>query len=77
MTFRTEHLAEGVTLILGDCREWLATVPSCFRVDVALTDPPYGIGVEYGSFTDNQENVAALPSMKPNGMNQTLANSES
>jgi site-specific DNA-methyltransferase (adenine-specific) len=33
---RGEHLAEGVTLYLGDCREIL---PSLGRVDAVLTDP--------------------------------------
>ena len=41
MTWRTETLAEGVTLILGDCREVL---PTLGRVDAVVTDPPYGIG---------------------------------
>ena len=39
---RTETLAEGVTLHLGDCREILPTLP---RVDAVVTDPPYGIGI--------------------------------
>lgn len=38
MTFRVEHLAEGVTLYLGDCREVL---PTLGRVDHVITDPPY------------------------------------
>lgn len=40
---RTEHLAEGVTLICGDCREVLPTIG---KVDAVVTDPPYGI--DYG-----------------------------
>jgi site-specific DNA-methyltransferase (adenine-specific) len=36
----TEHLAEGVTCILGDCREIL---PTLGKVDAVVTDPPYGI----------------------------------
>jgi site-specific DNA-methyltransferase (adenine-specific) len=43
---RTEHLAEGVTLHLGDCREILPTVP---RADAVITDPPYGLGDHWGS----------------------------
>jgi site-specific DNA-methyltransferase (adenine-specific) len=39
---RTETLAEGVTLYLGDCREILPTIG---RVDAVVTDPPYGIGI--------------------------------
>ncbi len=38
---RIEHLAEGVTLYLGDCREIL---PTLGKVDAVVTDPPYGIG---------------------------------
>jgi DNA modification methylase len=37
---RIEHLAEGVTLYLGDCREILSTLP---KVDAVVTDPPYGL----------------------------------
>lgn len=38
---RIEHLAEGVTLYLGDCREIL---PTLSHFDAVVTDPPYGIG---------------------------------
>jgi DNA modification methylase len=38
---RVEHLAEGVTCILGDCREVL---PTLGRFDAIVTDPPYGLG---------------------------------
>jgi DNA modification methylase len=41
MSFRTETLAEGVTLHLGDCLEVL---PTLGRFDAVVTDPPYGIG---------------------------------
>ncbi len=41
LAFRTEHLAEGVTLYQGDCREVL---PTLGKVDAVVTDPPYGIG---------------------------------
>jgi hypothetical protein len=37
---RVEHLAEGVTLYLGDCRDIL---PTLGKVDAVVTDPPYGI----------------------------------
>src|SRR6185437_4709784 len=37
---RIEHLAEGVTLYLGDCREIL---PTLGKVDALISDPPYGI----------------------------------
>lgn len=41
MSFREEILADGVRLILGDCREVL---PTLGPVDAVVTDPPYGIG---------------------------------
>jgi site-specific DNA-methyltransferase (adenine-specific) len=37
---RTETIAEGVTLYLGDCREIL---PTLGKVDAVVTDPPYGL----------------------------------
>ncbi len=37
---RIEHLAEGVTLYCGDCREVL---PTLGKVDAVVTDPPYGM----------------------------------
>ncbi|UHC14363.1 site-specific DNA-methyltransferase [Methylobacterium currus] len=40
-TTRTEHLAEGVTLYLGDC---LSILPTINQVDALLTDPPYSSG---------------------------------
>lgn len=39
---RVEHLAEGVTLYQGDCREIL---PTLGRFDAVVTDPPYGINI--------------------------------
>lgn len=40
---RVEHLAEGVTLYLGDARELLQQIK---RVDCVITDPPYGINAD-------------------------------
>lgn len=37
---RVEHLAEGVTLWLWDCRDIL---PTLGKIDIVLTDPPYGL----------------------------------
>src|SRR5690348_4231744 len=42
---KVEHLAEGVTVYLGDCREIL---PTLGKVDAVVTDPPYGIGEAAG-----------------------------
>ena len=58
--WRTEQLAEGVTLYCGDCREIL---PTLGKVDAVVTDPPYGIGLEYGVFEDSEENVKDLVGM--------------
>lgn len=48
MTFRSETLAEGVTLYLGDCRE---VMPTLGEVDCVVTDPPYL--VSKGGFASN------------------------
>ena len=37
---RVEHLAEGVTLYCGDCRELIAGIGA---VGSVVTDPPYGM----------------------------------
>jgi site-specific DNA-methyltransferase (adenine-specific)/modification methylase len=54
MTFRTEHLAEGVDLYLGDCLEVL---PTLGRFGAVVTDPPYGMGLN----TDNSRFSGGLP----------------
>ncbi len=41
MNERVEHLAEGVSLHLGDCAAILPKLP---RADAVVTDPPYGLG---------------------------------
>jgi DNA modification methylase len=41
--FREEIIGDA-RLILGDCREWLLSVPSCLRFQAMITDPPYGVG---------------------------------
>jgi site-specific DNA-methyltransferase (adenine-specific) len=37
---RVEHLAEGVTLYLGDCHDIVATLP---KAGAVVSDPPYGM----------------------------------
>ena len=54
LTTRTEILADGVTLHMGDCREIL---PSVGRVAAVVTDPPYGMT---DSSWDIAPNVAAM-----------------
>ena len=48
---------KGIQIFCGDCREVL---PELEIVDLVLTDPPYGVGENYASFTDTPENVKAL-----------------
>jgi len=50
MSFRTETLAEGVTLYLGDAIEMLDYAKGC---DLVLTDPPYSSGAR----TDSERQV--------------------
>ena len=42
MSPREEILAEGVRLLLGDCREALQGLS---KIDACVTDPPYGIAI--------------------------------
>jgi DNA modification methylase len=46
---RIQHIGDA-TLYLGDCREILPTLE---RVDAVVTDPPYGVGLEYASHDDS------------------------
>jgi site-specific DNA-methyltransferase (adenine-specific)/modification methylase len=39
---------------LGDCLEIL---PTLGKVDAVVTDPPYGVGLDYGSFEDTPDYV--------------------
>ena len=39
-----------VTIYHGDCREILPELP---RVDLVLTDPPYNVGKDYGTYKDD------------------------
>lgn len=43
---RTETIAEGVTLYLGDCRE---IVPAIDQIDAVVTDNPYGGSFDFDS----------------------------
>jgi site-specific DNA-methyltransferase (adenine-specific)/modification methylase len=45
VTHRVEHLAEGVTLHLGDAE---IILPALGAFDACVTDPPYGIGESAG-----------------------------
>ncbi len=46
-------------IITGDCLEVMRDMPDdC--VDLVLTDPPYGVGVNYDKFNDTQTNLIPL-----------------
>lgn len=44
----------GITIYHGDCREILPTFP---KVDLVLTDPPYGIGIASNPFRQKHEKM--------------------
>ena len=41
---------EGITIYCGDCREIL---PEMSGIDLVLTDPPYGVGMDFGELTND------------------------
>jgi len=47
-----------VTIYHGDCREILPQLD--VKVDLVLTDPPYGHNIDYLSYEDSLENLKAL-----------------
>ena len=46
-------------IIHGDCLEVMKDFPDK-SVDLVLTDPPYGVGVDYDKFNDTQTNLIPL-----------------
>jgi len=48
-----------VELFNGDCIPILKKIPDK-SFDLILTDPPYGVGLEYDSLVDTQENIKKL-----------------
>lgn len=52
---RVEHLAEGVTLYCGDCRDIL---PTLGVVDAVVTDPPYGMAFQSNYRTTQHAKIA-------------------
>ena len=51
MTLPTPYYDHGgITIYHGDCREILPHLP---KVDLVLTDPPYGVGYDYGEASDD------------------------
>ena len=48
-----EDTQAGIVIYHGDCREILPQLP---KVDLVLTDPPYGVGLEYATYQDTESN---------------------
>lgn len=48
---------DGISLYLGDCREYLAEF---YNLDFLWTDPPYNVGKDYGIWKDRLEDSAYL-----------------
>lgn len=42
---------DGITIYLGDCRDLL---PGLLSVHVTVTDPPYNLGIDYGTAVNDQ-----------------------
>jgi len=54
---RPYYQDDYVTIYHGDCREVL---PGLGKVDLVLTDPPYGIGCAYASYDDTADGLDAI-----------------
>lgn len=50
---------EDNSFICSDCMEVLREIPDK-KFDLCLTDPPYGVGIEYKSFDDSRTNLKKL-----------------
>jgi len=59
---RTEVIGD-CTLYLGDCRDIL---PTLGKVDAVVTDPPYGVNLDYSSIDDSPDFVlnVAVPAIE-------------
>ncbi len=53
------YVEDAVIIYCGDCREILPKIPDK-SIDLVLTDPPYGVGIEYGLYTDDQETLKQM-----------------
>jgi site-specific DNA-methyltransferase (adenine-specific) len=49
----------NIKLHLGDCLEIMKDIPDG-SVDAVITDPPYGLNVDYESYDDTVENLQAI-----------------
>lgn len=70
---RRERLAEGVTLYLGDCREIL---PTLGKVDVVISDPPYGISYNHSGQHGRFGKVGVTKAAKERGAHPIVGDGE-
>jgi site-specific DNA-methyltransferase (adenine-specific) len=52
-----ENRMSDYTLYLGDCLEYMKSMPDK-SVDAVITDPPYGVGIEYSDLFDDTPDYA-------------------
>jgi len=74
LTTRTETLAEGVTIHMGDAREIVPTLSA--RADMVMTSPPYGQQRDYGQKIGDWRALVsgALAGIQDGGNTQVLVN---
>ena len=53
---------DAVCIILGDCRDIMPTLP---KVDLVLTDPPYGVGLQTAYAANQRGNLTAAHDYPP------------
>jgi site-specific DNA-methyltransferase (adenine-specific) len=70
---RIEQLADGVTLLLGDCRELL---PTLGRFDACVTDPPYGIDYNHSGQHGRFGKVGVTKAARERGNHPIVGDSE-
>ncbi len=51
---------DGITIYQGDCIPIMKSLISVEHFDLCVTDPPYGVGLEYDVYEDTNENWITL-----------------
>lgn len=59
---KVEHIAEGVTLYLGDCRDILPALPA---IDILVTSPPYAQQRDYGQKIEDWADLVGTIGLTP------------
>ena len=58
------QIIEPNTFICGDCKDTLEHIPDK-SIDVILTDPPYGVGLNYNTHIDSIDELEKIISLLP------------